>query len=61
MHADLSNHERLDFSGMGDVRSNAQIDHRSATVNSRSRAIGNFSLDEVFLVFIVLQMYHQRD
>jgi hypothetical protein len=61
MHANLGDHERLDFPSVGDVRSNAQIDHRSTTVNSRGRAIGNFSLNEVFLVFIILQMYHQRD
>jgi len=61
MHANLGDHECLDFSSVGDVRSNAQIDHRSTTVNSRRRAIGNFSLNEVSLVFIVLQMHHQRD
>lgn len=61
MHANLGDHERLDFSSVGDVRSNAQIDHRSTTVNSRRRAIGNFSLNEVSLVFIILQMYHQTD
>jgi hypothetical protein len=61
MHANLGDHERLDFASVGDVRSNAQIDHRSTTVNSRRRAIGNFSLNEVSLVFIILQMYHQRD
>jgi hypothetical protein len=61
MHANLGDHERLDFSSVGDVRSNAQIDHGSATINSRRCAIGNFSLNEVSLVFIILQMYHQRD
>ena len=34
---------------------NAEIDHRTATVYSGRGAVGNFSLDEVFLVFIVLQ------
>jgi hypothetical protein len=61
MHANLGDHERLDFSSVGDVRSSAQIDHRSTTVNSRRRAIRNFSLNEVSLEFIILQMYHQRD
>jgi hypothetical protein len=55
MHANLGNHERLDFSSVRDVRSNAQIYHRSTTVNSRRRAIGNFGLNEVSLVFIILQ------
>jgi hypothetical protein len=59
MHANLGDHECLDFSSVGDVRANTQIDHRSTTVNSRRRAIGNFSLNEVSLVFIILQMYHQ--
>ena len=61
IRANLGDHERLDFSSVGDVRSNAQIDHRSTTVNSRGRAIRNFSLNEVSLVFIVLQIHHQRD
>lgn len=61
MHANLGDHERLDLSSVGDVRSNAQIDHRSTTVNSRRGAIRNFGLYEVSLVFIILQMYHQRD
>jgi hypothetical protein len=60
MHANLGDHERLDFSSVGDVRSNAQIDHRSTTVNSRRRAVGNFSLNEVSLVFIILHMYHHQ-
>ena len=59
MHANLSDHERLDFPSVGEVRSNAEIDHRSTTVNSRRRAIRNFSFNEVSLVFIILQMYHQ--
>lgn len=61
MHVNLGDHERLDFSSVGYVRSNAQIDHRSTTVNSRRRAIGNFSLNEISLIFIILQMYRQRD
>ena len=61
-HANLSDHERLDFSSVGDVRSNAQVDHGSATVYSRRRPIGNFSLNKISLVFIILQMHHhQRD
>ena len=40
---------------MGDVGPNAQIDHRSATVYSRRRAIGNFRLNKISLVFVILQ------
>lgn len=40
---------------MGNMWANAEIDHRTATVYSGRGAVGNFSLDEVFLVFIVLQ------
>ena len=54
MHANLGDHERPDFSSVGYVRSNTQIDHGSTTVNSRRRAIRNFSLNEVSLVFIIL-------
>lgn len=61
MNANLGDHERLNLPSVRDVGSNAQIDHRSTTVNSRRRAIGNFSLNEVSLVFIILQMHHQRN
>lgn len=62
MRADLGDHERLDFSSVGDVRSNAQVDHGSAAVYGRRRSIRNFSLNKIFLVFIILQIHHhQRD
>jgi hypothetical protein len=63
MRANLGDHERLDFSSVGDVRSNAQVDHGSAAVYSRRRSIRNFSLNKIFLVFIILQIHHhhQRD
>ena len=62
MRADLGNHKRLDFTSVGDVRSNAQVDHGSAAVYSRRRSIRNLSLNKIFLVFIILQTHHrQRD
>jgi hypothetical protein len=61
-HTNLGDHERLDFSSVGYVGPNAEVDHGSATVYSRRRPIGNFSLNKISLVFIILQMHHrQRD
>ncbi len=60
-HANLGDHERLDFSSVRDVRSNAQIDHRPTTVNSCRRPIWDFSLNKISLIFIILQMHHQKD
>jgi hypothetical protein len=51
----LSDHEGFDFSGMGNMWANAEIDHRTAAVYSGGGAVGDFGFDEVFLVFIVLQ------
>ena len=51
---DLGDHERLDLSSVGDVGPNAQVDHRSATVYSGRRAVGNFRLNKISLVFVIL-------
>lgn len=51
----LSDHEGFNFSSMGNMWANAEIDHRTTAVYSGGGAIGNFGFDEVFLVFIVLQ------
>ena len=40
---------------MGNMWANAEIDHRAAAVYSSGGAVGNFGLDEVLLVFVVLQ------
>lgn len=50
----LSDHEGFNFSSMGNMWANAEIDHRTTAVYSGGGAIGNFGFDEVFLVFIVL-------
>lgn len=50
----LCDHECLDFAGVGDVGTNAEIDHRAATVYSSRGAIGNLGFNEVFLVFVIL-------
>ena len=50
----LGDHERLDSSGMRNVRTNAEIDHRAATIDSGGCAIWNLGLDEVLLVLVVL-------
>ena len=53
--ADLCDHERLDLTGVRDMRANAKVHHRAASVDSGGGAIGNFRLNDVLLVFIVLQ------
>ena len=55
MQADLGDHESLDFSGVWDMRTNTEVDHRAASVNRGRSTIGDFSLDEIFLVLVVLQ------
>ena len=50
----LGDHHRLDFAGMGDVRANTEINHRSAAVYSRGGAVGNFGLNEILFELVVL-------
>lgn len=56
----LCDHERLDFSGVGNMGSNAKVDHRSTAVYSRGRPIGNLGLNKISLVFIILRMHHRQ-
>ena len=51
----LCNHECLDLSGVWDMWADTQIDHRTTSVDSGGGAIGNFRLNDVLLVFIVLK------
>ena len=51
---DLGDHERLDLTSVGDMWTNAEVDHGSATVDSGGGAIGNLALDEILLVRVVL-------
>ena len=53
-NAHLGDHEGLDLAGVRDVRAHTQVDHRSTAVHRRRRAVRDFGLDEVFLVFVVL-------
>ena len=57
MRTNFGDHERLDFSGVGDVGTNTQVDHGSATVYGCSRPIGNFGLNKIPFVFIILQTH----
>ena len=41
------------------MRANAKINHRTTAVNGSRSAIGNFGLDEIFLVLVVLR-YEER-
>jgi hypothetical protein len=50
----LCDHERLDFSCVGDMGSNTQVDHRSTAVYGSRRPIGNLGLNEISLIFIIL-------
>lgn len=51
----LGDHESLDLSGVRNMRADAKIDHGTTTVDRGGGTIGNFGLDEVLLVFVVLQ------
>ena len=50
----LGNHESLDFSGVGNMRPNAQVNHRSTAVNSGRRSVAYFAFNQIFFVFIIL-------
>ena len=51
----LCDHERLDLTGVRDMRANTKVHHGAASVDSGGGAIGDFRLNYVLLVFIVLQ------
>jgi hypothetical protein len=50
----LGNHESFDFSSVGNMGPNAQVNHRSTAVNSGRRSVGYFALNQVFFVFVIL-------
>ncbi len=50
----LGDHERLYSSSMRNVGTNAEVDHRTASVYGRRGAIGHFGVNEVLLVFVIL-------
>ena len=54
IHTDLRHHEGLDTIGIGNMWPNTEIDHRATTIDSRGSTIGDFCLDDVFLVFVIL-------
>lgn len=53
--AHLEDGKRLNVSGMGDVRASAKIDERTASVDSTRGAVGDTLVDEVLLVFAVVE------
>lgn len=56
----FGNHEGLDTAGMRDMRSDAKVDHGTTAIDGGGGAIGDFSLDEVLLVFVVLRSLNQH-
>lgn len=56
----LGDHEGFDFAGVGNVWANAEVDHRTTAVYSGGGAVWNFSLDEVFLIFVVLKKMDEK-
>ena len=50
----LGNHESFDFSSMGDMGPNTQVNHRATAVNSGRRSVGYLGLDQIFFVFVIL-------
>ena len=54
-HADLGDHERLDFAGMRDMWADTEIDHGAATVYGGGGAVGDLGVDELHLVLVVLK------
>ena len=50
----LCDHEGLDLASVWNMGANAQVHHRSAAVDGGGGAIGDFSLDDVLLVLVVL-------
>lgn len=55
--SNLCNHHSLDLSSVGYMWSNAKVDHGSTSIYCGGSTIGNFGLDEVFFVFIVLRTH----
>ena len=55
-HADLGDHERLDFAGMRDMWADTEIDHGAATVYGGGGAVGDLGVDELHLVLVVLKI-----
>ena len=60
IRTDLSDHEGLDFSRVRDVRSDTQVDHGSATIYSCRRPVGNFGLNKIPLILIILHPHHRQ-
>ena len=50
----LGDHEGLDLASVGNMGADAQVHHRSAAVDGGGGAIGDFGLDDVLLVLVVL-------
>ena len=54
-HADLGDHERLDFAGMRDMWADTEVDHGAATVYGGGGAVGDLRVDELHLVLVILE------
>ena len=50
----LCDHEGLDLAGVRDMGTNTEVDHGTTSVDSGGGTIGNFGLDDLPLVFVVL-------
>ena len=55
----LEHVERLDSVRVGNVRPDAEIDHRPAAVDGRRGAVGHLGLDHVLLVLVVVEHLEQ--
>jgi len=55
----FGDHECLDFSGVGDMRADAEINHGATAVDSRGGAVGDLGFDEVLLVLVVVEHFEE--
>lgn len=58
--AHLRDHKRFDLASVRNMRTCAQIHHRSTAVHSGGCAIGDLCFDNVLLVLVVLQQYRRQ-
>ena len=49
----------LDPAGVGDVRTQAEVDERATSINCGRSTIGNLRVEEVLLVFVVIEHLDQ--
>lgn len=54
VRSNLSDHEGLDLASVWDMRADAEVDHGATAVDRGGSPVGDFGLDEVFLVLVIL-------